>query len=999
MDSGKNKIIRTIGTTEHVLYEVSAEILTVLEEHDLFRKLFEGVDRYSDRIVESLSHTQSEAQRAKSAHSLMRALWCSYMLGGPYPVPSLLPEFEFSRIFYPKYRDHTVHQLRVLLLGLYIYSTNSTVRNAVRCAIANLHNSAQHQSTNELDRRFLRVWLLAATYHDQGYVFEIDVPQDERSLHLGRVFAELNSFFTAPMHNYLRDYLQVTLDDTTERRARFGLGLPQAFFAECFDDLLFNHRTDRTVLAEIEPLASSCHLAPNNTGLTHYLEMARATSPRDGRPPYIDHGIASAVMLARCHTELHRYACELARHVSTGQLQRFIPSDSAQQAIEMIASELEAWTPLVNHAAAAIAVHNIDRTLWDSAVSTSPRYGLTLDLFSIPLSTFPLGFLLFISDTLQDWDRPRFVFPKDDQEYMSLDQHLLVVASERGIGVRTMSPASSFAEVRRVLLENLSQTDVDSLVHNSPELTYPDKMSREGIDEAAARTKLEIQRRAEELRSKWNEYQHTVESARREDESPADCRSRRIRHFRTFLQWCESCNHEYLQPTLSADIGEIYSLILAEINDLNFVMENTVIDGRTLIERIGSGGYGTVFRTTKADGTVEAMKVFHTSNFKDPELADRFRRGFDSMRSLQHPQITRVHEFSSIPRGYYMEYIEGDNIAAFLRQAGRSDVLRTAEERLGLLVDICRVLEYAHKETVIHRDIKPENILLRWSDERQIFEPILTDFDLAWFNLAVPITASGTEVVGSILYAAPEQKRARPDVGLVHRPTVDVYSMGRLMYFVFSGSPPDEGVDLGEAMFQAVQHRYREVTIRSFAWKLKEIYQKATHISPERRYQTIMELRRDLASLHGLLRGSSEVITDEVFLFEVAVRLNLARDHTRDAALARESKLHVELINGQIDLELVRYPQSRPYADVRFTLILPETMAAVQKGTFPEARATLNRRIEGVLKESPFAVIKQGRGGGGYYAYHFRIAIPELTSDVVDKMETFLHTLGSGIVR
>jgi hypothetical protein len=183
----KNKIIRTVSNTEHVLYEVSAELLTFLENEPLFNQLFRGVERYVDRIIESLSHTRSEGQRAKAAQSLMHDLWRSNMLGGPYPVPSLLPEFEFSRLFYPRHRDHTVHQLRVLLLGLYFYLRNASIRNAVRHGVRSFTHETGELPEDRIDQLFLRAWLLAATYHDQGYVFELDLPKEQREDQLAKL--------------------------------------------------------------------------------------------------------------------------------------------------------------------------------------------------------------------------------------------------------------------------------------------------------------------------------------------------------------------------------------------------------------------------------------------------------------------------------------------------------------------------------------------------------------------------------------------------------------------------------------------------------------------------------------------------------------------------------------------------------------------------------------------------------------------------------------------
>jgi hypothetical protein len=431
----KNKIIRTISDEEHVLYEVSAEIITVLQYEPLFDMTFRNVDSYMERIVQSLSHTRSEAERTRTALDLMNDLWRTRADFGPYLVPNLLATFEYERLFYPLYRDHTVHQLRVLLLGLYLYCCNSILREALRQEVRKLTPSIPDH-IEELDRSFIKAWLVTAIYHDQGYVFELArQPDDDR--HLNKVFTQFNRFFEAPLSEYLKEYFGLQLPKAKEVRSRVGLRLPQAFRANSFDDLLFEPDGESSVLDQVESLIDLSKLGPQGQSARQYFEMARSEKPLvEGRNSFYDHGIASAVMLLRSHQELRRYVEDMVQADEIGALERFIPNDEIRQAIVILRDDLINSRELIRHAAAAIAVHNIDPTIWSPDLYAGPRYRLDLESFQVSLTDSPLAFLLILCDTLQDWDRPRFTLPRDTQDYSRLDQHLLISANDREVAVR-----------------------------------------------------------------------------------------------------------------------------------------------------------------------------------------------------------------------------------------------------------------------------------------------------------------------------------------------------------------------------------------------------------------------------------------------------------------------------------------------------------------------------------------------------------------------------------
>ncbi len=205
-----------------------------------------------------------------------------------------------------------------------------------------------------------------------------------------------------------------------------------------------------------------------------------------------------------------------------------------------------------------------------------------------------------------------------------------------------------------------------------------------------------------------------------------------------------------------------------------------------LVEEIGHGGMGTVWRGVRADGAFEkevAIKL--VSRGLDTEVVlRRFSQERQILASLNHPHITSLIDGGTTADGlpyFVMEYVVGQPITAYCSE--RALPLRA---RLELFLTICDAVEYAHRNHVLHRDLKPSNILVTAGGV-----PKLLDFGIAKL-LNAGQEPGTTLTVGSapVLtpeYASPEQVRSEP-----LSESADVYSLGVLLYELVAGRRPYE---------------------------------------------------------------------------------------------------------------------------------------------------------------------------------------------------------------
>jgi serine/threonine protein kinase len=214
-----------------------------------------------------------------------------------------------------------------------------------------------------------------------------------------------------------------------------------------------------------------------------------------------------------------------------------------------------------------------------------------------------------------------------------------------------------------------------------------------------------------------------------------------------------------------------------------------VLDGRyRLDERIGSGGFGVVFRATHLGlGRQVAVKVFQPSpSNATAQGLERFRREGMSACRVAHPNAVAVVD-SGVTEGglpyLVMELLSGQSLAQLLRAVPRLEPARAA----AIVEPVCDVLHAAHAAGIVHRDIKPENIVLHRDGGTEVVKVV--DFGLAKLvsEDAVEDAATGSlgAFVGSPDYVAPERLRHGQLTG-----RSDVYSVGVMLYRMLAGRLP-----------------------------------------------------------------------------------------------------------------------------------------------------------------------------------------------------------------
>ncbi|HEX6804604.1 MAG TPA: serine/threonine-protein kinase [Terriglobales bacterium] len=254
----------------------------------------------------------------------------------------------------------------------------------------------------------------------------------------------------------------------------------------------------------------------------------------------------------------------------------------------------------------------------------------------------------------------------------------------------------------------------------------------------------------------------------------------------------------------------------------------------TLLRPVGQGGMATVWLAERSDGRFQrqvAIKFLHFSIAAQGGL-ERFKREGRILGQLAHPHIAELIDAGVTPKGepyLVLEYVEGEPIDAYCdgRKLG-------VEPRIRLFLDVISAVAQAHASLVVHRDIKPSNVLVRSDGQVK-----LLDFGIAKLlasDANAPSLAT-VEGAGALTpqFAAPEQISAAPITT-----ATDVYSLGVLLYLLFSGEHP-AGAKLSSAA--EIVKSILEMEPAHLAETVTG--ERARHIA-ESRSTTVDKLRREL---------------------------------------------------------------------------------------------------------------------------------------------------------
>jgi tRNA A-37 threonylcarbamoyl transferase component Bud32 len=210
--------------------------------------------------------------------------------------------------------------------------------------------------------------------------------------------------------------------------------------------------------------------------------------------------------------------------------------------------------------------------------------------------------------------------------------------------------------------------------------------------------------------------------------------------------------------------------------------QDVAIPGLSILEVIGQGGMGCVYRARHAaSGRMVAVKVLSQKLATKESFVLRFRREARAQAQATHPNVVHVLDHGEHDGLFYMtmELVDGASLRPLIR-GGRY----RARELLWILIQTCRSVAHIHAQGLIHRDLKPENILLARTGTVKVGDFGLVDV-MASDGTDANLTRTNT-VLGTLNYMAPEQ---RVDASRV-TPKADVYSMGVVFFELATGKLP-----------------------------------------------------------------------------------------------------------------------------------------------------------------------------------------------------------------
>jgi len=295
-----------------------------------------------------------------------------------------------------------------------------------------------------------------------------------------------------------------------------------------------------------------------------------------------------------------------------------------------------------------------------------------------------------------------------------------------------------------------------------------------------------------------------------------------------------------------------------------------------LLEKVASGGMGTVFKARKigVEGfeKIFAMKRIHPHLIEDnKEFIEMFIDEAKLAAQLTHPNVVQIYDLGKKDQYYYivMEHVFGKDLDTILKRLRSENKAMPFHYLAFIGINLCQALDYAHRKYdssgkslgIVHRDVSPKNILISFEGEVK-----LTDFGVAKAASKIHQTMTGS-IKGKIPYMSPQQASGDE---IDHRS--DIFSLGTVLF----------EMAVGEKLFSAESEMalLRKVQNAQFVppskknpdipKDLENIILRVLQLDPQRRYQTAIQLKKDL---ERFLRDYKESIPAYSDIAQFMVRL------------------------------------------------------------------------------------------------------------------------------
>ncbi|MGH7417630.1 MAG: serine/threonine-protein kinase, partial [Candidatus Rokuibacteriota bacterium] len=229
----------------------------------------------------------------------------------------------------------------------------------------------------------------------------------------------------------------------------------------------------------------------------------------------------------------------------------------------------------------------------------------------------------------------------------------------------------------------------------------------------------------------------------------------------------------------------------------------------------------------------------------------RFQREARAAARLQHPNIVTIYELGEVNGTLFiaMELLEGMDLAQAMSPSDRLSLV----QKIRIVVDICRGLDFAHKRGVFHRDVKPANVRLLRDGAVKI-----VDFGIARLEDS-SMTQTGT-VLGTPSYMAPEVLRGKPV-----DPRADMWATGIVLYELLKGVRPFDAPTIAALVYKIVQEPPPPLDAAALGLPpgLAEIVDRALAKDPAGRFRDCVEMAEALQTILGLTPSGERPLTPE----------------------------------------------------------------------------------------------------------------------------------------
>jgi hypothetical protein len=299
--------------------------------------------------------------------------------------------------------------------------------------------------------------------------------------------------------------------------------------------------------------------------------------------------------------------------------------------------------------------------------------------------------------------------------------------------------------------------------------------------------------------------------------------------------------------------------------------DSLVVDGYLVLERLGEGAMGQVFKARHGRlHRLVALKVFRPEHVTNPVAVARFLREVRAAAQLSHPNVVRAYDAGQTDNTYYfaMQYLDGRNLSRLVQQQGPLALDRACDYALQATLG----LQHIHDNGMVHRDIKPSNLMVTRPSAAMPAEASSTGgpvgpwgqvkiLDLGTARLCEEpeetdgkkkqLTKLGT-IMGTADYMAPEQAISSRHADI----RSDLYSLGCTLYLMLTGQPPFPG---GLALDKLMRHQLEEPAAveklrPDVSPEVRAVLRRLMAKKPEDRFQTPQAAAVALAAAAEALR-------------------------------------------------------------------------------------------------------------------------------------------------